>query len=86
MSNENHKSVAELLADHALIEAAITRAVREAVLAHARAGRPVAAWENGKAVWVSPDEVLARLAKEGANGTAPAKEDTPAPQGPAVPS
>jgi hypothetical protein len=61
MIEKIQRSIAELLADHDLITAAISRAVREAVLEHAHAGRPVAALENGKAVWVSPEEVLARF-------------------------
>jgi hypothetical protein len=61
MNGPARKSVAELLADHALITAAIARGVRQAVLDHARAGRPVATSRNGKVVWVYPQEILARL-------------------------
>jgi hypothetical protein len=60
------RSISELLADHALITEAINRAVREAVLTHARAGRPVATWENGRVVWIPPDQILARLSQESA--------------------
>ena len=64
MSEENRPSIRELLANHTLIEAAVTRAVREAVLEHARLGYPVAEARNGKVVWVSPEEILARFASE----------------------
>jgi hypothetical protein len=37
----------ELLNDRAVIAAVVQRAVREAVLAHARAGNPVATWKDG---------------------------------------
>jgi hypothetical protein len=47
-----------------VIEAAIQRGVRNAVLAHARAGNPVAAWRDGHVVWLQPAEVLARLAAD----------------------
>jgi hypothetical protein len=30
---------------------------------HARAGNPVAAWEDGKVVWLGPEEVFRRLAE-----------------------
>ena len=61
MSEQLDLSVAELLADRTRIHDAICRAVRAAVFDHARAGRPVATWENGKVVWIQPDEMLARL-------------------------
>jgi len=62
MNEQSQSSIAELLADHSLINEAIRRAVRGAVLQHARAGQPVAAWENGQVVWIPADEILSRLA------------------------
>jgi hypothetical protein len=50
-------------ADDGAIEAALYRLGREVVLAHARAGRAVPSWEDGKVVWVSPEEILARFSK-----------------------
>jgi hypothetical protein len=64
MKEGRRPPIAERLADHTLMEAAVRRAVREALLAHARAGNPVASWEDGKVVWIQPDEILARLAQE----------------------
>jgi hypothetical protein len=64
VSEATQRSITELLANHALVTAAITRAVRRAVLEHARAGRPVAAWQDGKVVWISPEEILARFAND----------------------
>jgi hypothetical protein len=58
MNEQPERSISELLADDALITAAINRGVREAVLEHARAGRPVATWRDGKVVWIPPDEIL----------------------------
>lgn len=58
---ENRPSIAELLADHALITAAIGRGVREALWTHARLGNPVCEWKDGKVVWVQPEEMLRRL-------------------------
>jgi len=56
----------ELLIAASRIEAAVQRAVRAAVLAHARAGNPVSTWRNGQVVWVQPEEILARFANEAA--------------------
>jgi hypothetical protein len=46
MNEQPPPSISELLADHSLITEAIRRAVREAVLQHARAGQPVATWQS----------------------------------------
>jgi len=70
MSEPKRKSISELFADHELITAAITRGIREAVLAHARAGRSVAAWRDGKVVLVPPHEIFARLSAEARAGSA----------------
>ncbi len=59
MKDQTRPSIPELLANHALITAAINRAVREAVLTHARAGQPVSTWRDGKVVWLQPAEVFA---------------------------
>jgi hypothetical protein len=64
MSQPARRPIRELLADNSLIDEAIRRGIREAVLAHARAGNPVATWRDGKVVWVQPDEILARFAGE----------------------
>ncbi len=62
MSEQPQRTIAELMNDTALITAAIQRAVREAVLSHARAGFPVATWRDGQVVWVQPEEILAQEA------------------------
>ena len=36
---------------------AMKEAVREALLRHKRAGNPVAAWRDGRVVWIQPDEL-----------------------------
>jgi hypothetical protein len=65
MIEPSPSQLAEKLKDTAAITAAIQRAVREALLAHARAGFPVAGWQDGKVVWIPHEEILARFA----NGT-----------------
>ena len=41
----------------AAVEAAIREAVREALLMHKRLGNPVAAWRDGRVVWIPPDQI-----------------------------
>lgn len=64
MSEPRQPSIPELLADRSLITAAVRKAVREAVLQHARAGKPVATYRDGKVVWIPPEEILAQLTDE----------------------
>jgi hypothetical protein len=61
MNDQSRSSIAELLANHDLITAAINRAVREAVLKHAQAGHPIAVSQNGEVVWIPPEEILAEF-------------------------
>jgi hypothetical protein len=77
MSSPTRASIDEILADHDAITDALDRAVRDAVLTHARAGNPVATWRDGKVVWISPEEILARLVSEGAALTAAAPAKAP---------
>jgi hypothetical protein len=44
-----------------LIEDAIRRAVRDAVVTHAKLGRAVPVARDGKVVWLSPEEILAKF-------------------------
>jgi hypothetical protein len=43
--------------DIKLIEDALARAVREALLRHKRAGNPIAAWRDGQVVWIAPEDI-----------------------------
>ncbi len=61
MSDTPRPSIPELFNNNALMLAAVQRAVREEVLAHARAGNPVASWRDGKVVWVQPAEIFAQF-------------------------
>ena len=62
MTDSAPSSLADRLDDTAAMAEAVGRAVVAAILAHAKAGNPVAAWENGRVVWRQPDEVFRRLA------------------------
>jgi hypothetical protein len=39
------------------IEAVLRRAVGHALLMHKRAGNPIAAWKDGKVVWIPAEEI-----------------------------
>jgi hypothetical protein len=49
-----------VLIDHAKIDAALTASFRDLLLEHARMGRSVSEWRDGKIVTVSPSEIFAR--------------------------
>jgi hypothetical protein len=63
MQQNANRSIREKLADRELIQNALKRAAREAVLSHARAGNPVAVWRDGKVVWIPPEEILAEYSQ-----------------------
>jgi len=50
-------SLDERLMDTPLIEAALARAVREALRLHKLAGNPIAEWREGRVVWVPPEDI-----------------------------
>jgi hypothetical protein len=62
MSETRRPSIAELLDQPHVISRAVRKAFDEAVLTHAKLGFPVASWEDGKVVWLSPEEVFRRAA------------------------
>jgi hypothetical protein len=59
MTQPNDRPISERLTDLSLIDAAHARATREALLAHARAGRSVPISDNGHVIWLSPRDILA---------------------------
>lgn len=62
MPDQNKKgsgrSPVERAQDTALIERALARAVREALIDHKRAGNPVAAWRDGQVVEIQPEDIV----------------------------
>jgi hypothetical protein len=59
--NEQSNLETERLAEERKLEAAVQRAVRQAVLASAYAGQPVPVARDGKVVWLQPDQIFAEL-------------------------
>ncbi len=59
MAEQTTLPAAELI-DLAAVDRAHAAANREALLEHARMGRPVCEGRDGKVVWITPAEVFAR--------------------------
>jgi hypothetical protein len=51
------RPLSERLQDLELIENALARAVREALIRHKQAGNPIAEWRDGQVVWVQPEDI-----------------------------
>jgi hypothetical protein len=64
VDNERKQILAEKLADNDLINAALSRAAREARLSHARAGRSAPICPKDKVVWLTPEQILAMYGEE----------------------
>lgn len=66
MAEQTTAPVTELI-DHAALDRAHELAARDALLEHARMGRPVCESRDGKVVWITPEEIFARYGLD-ANG------------------
>ncbi len=53
---KSRSSIAEIMADGKLVDAALAAGAREAMRRHRMAGQPVAEWRDGKTVWTMPRE------------------------------
>ena len=47
----------EAFGNKELITKALARAVREALIRHKKAGNPVVVWQDGKIVWLKPEDI-----------------------------
>jgi hypothetical protein len=41
-----------------LVERALRRAVRDALRQHKQAGNRIAAWQDGRVVWIEPEDIV----------------------------
>lgn len=57
MKAEKTPDIAWLMADGRMVDAALRKAVREALWRHERLGVPIAIWRNGKVVRVPPNKI-----------------------------
>lgn len=69
----NHKhpvDIQALFEDGRAIDAALAEAARNALIMHKRMGYPIVVWENGRVVWIPPEEIVVEEppTHEGANG------------------
>ena len=54
---ERRRTILEMMIDGKEVDAALERAVREALLLHKKLGNPVAIWRDEKVVIVPPEEI-----------------------------
>jgi hypothetical protein len=59
--SEERKDIGALLKDDAAVTAAMRKSVREDLLRHKAEGLPIVVCENGKLVWIPPDQIEERL-------------------------
>jgi hypothetical protein len=57
MTAQQHESIEEIFSNKERITAAVTSAVREAILRHKQAGNPIVVMKDGKMVWLQPEEI-----------------------------
>jgi len=50
------ETISEKLQDREAVTAALKSGVREAVKLHKMKNLPMAVWQDGKVIWISPDE------------------------------
>lgn len=54
---ENRSTIDEIFEDGRAIDEALKEAARYARRLHKALGNPMATWEDGKIVWVQPDDI-----------------------------
>ncbi len=54
---EEEDRIAEAMRNPDIITEALAKGVRKALREHKLAGNPVAAWKDGKVVWIPPEEI-----------------------------
>lgn len=56
-AHDRDLSPGDRFADLTLVEQALRRAVREALLRHKKLGNPIAVWRDGEVVLLPPEEI-----------------------------
>lgn len=57
MKKQETKDIAKIFRQRTPIDKALAKAAREALRYHKRIGNPVAAWRDGKVVWIQPMDI-----------------------------
>lgn len=55
--NESKPDIDRVFEEGRLIDQALAESVKQALLAHKRAGNPVAEWRDGKVVLIQPEDI-----------------------------
>ena len=55
--SENKSTIDELFEDGRAIDEALREAARDARRFHKAIGNPMATWQNGRVVWVRPEDI-----------------------------
>ena len=58
MDSQPRPDISALFQDGREMDRAMRRAVREALRHHKRMGNPVADWQDGKVVWIQPEDLV----------------------------
>ena len=61
MARRTDKDIMALMTEGTPVTKALTRGVRDALVRHVQAGVPVVEWQDGKCVWLSPEEIQRRI-------------------------
>lgn len=56
--------IEEVLADHDRVALALAEGVKEALKRHKQAGNPIVVMQDGKMVWVKPEEIQTEVTPE----------------------
>ena len=58
MNNESETNkILSVLKDNDKITQALKKAGKQALLKHKQNGNPIATWQDGKVVWIPPEEI-----------------------------
>ena len=55
------KDISKIIAEGTEIDEAVKQAVQKAVLQHKLAGNPIVGMQNGKMVWLKPEEIQTEI-------------------------
>lgn len=55
--NKSKKNIDEIFSNGKEIDEALQKGVKVALLQHKRAGNPVVSWDEGKIVWIQPEDI-----------------------------
>ena len=61
MARRTDKDIMALMTEGTEVDEALARGVRDALVRHVQAGVPVVEWQDGKCVWLSPEEIQRRI-------------------------